>query len=237
MKLKYILLLFINSVFSYNLIYKPLDSQQLKFEKLLKNNDISLVTVIGTAGTGKTLLSCQEAIHQLKLKKKEKIIITRPLKNVDNEEFGFLPGDLKEKMYPWTLPIFDYMKEFISHDEIKKLIDENIIEICPLAFMRGRTFKKSFIILDEAQNTTPKQMKMFLTRIGLDSKIIINGDIEQSDIINEINGLEDFINKLELYYENDIYKMNKEGFGLIKLNKNNIYRNEIIKKIINIYEK
>ena len=119
---------------------------------------------------------------------------------------------------------------------MKRLINEGKIEISPLGYMRGRTFKNSFIILDEAQNTTPKQMKMFLTRIGQDSKMVINGDLQQSDISNDINGLEDFILRLKSKYKEEQHEMYKDGFGLVQLAPENTYRNPIIKTVMQIYD-
>jgi phosphate starvation-inducible PhoH-like protein len=216
-------------------VYTPLDQQQVKFDNLLKSDSISILLVTGAAGTGKTLFSCQEAIQQLKNRKKEKIVVTRPLVLVENEEIGFLPGDVNEKLLPWTLPIFDHMKEFVEIGEFRKYVHDQKIEISPLGYMRGRTFKNCFIILDEAQNTTPKQMKMFLTRIGKNSKIVINGDLNQSDI-NETNGLEDFIVRLKSKYQDSLHTMYQDGFGLVQLSSDKVYRNPIITKILDVYD-
>ena len=221
---------------SYAHKYSPLDPQQNKLDQLLQSNSIKIMCVTGSAGTGKTFLSCQEALSQLQHRKKNKIVITRPLVLVENEELGFLPGDMNEKMLPWTMPILDSMKDFIEPSELKRLINEGKIEISPLGYMRGRTFKNSFIILDEAQNTTPKQMKMFLTRIGQDSKMVINGDLQQSDICNDINGLEDFILRLKSKYKEEQHEMYKDGFGLVQLAPENTYRNPIIKTVMQIYD-
>jgi phosphate starvation-inducible PhoH-like protein len=155
---------------------------------------------------------------------------------VENEELGFLPGDMNEKMLPWTMPIFDHMKEFIETTEVKRLIQENKIEISPLGYMRGRTFKDSFIILDEAQNTTPQQMKMFLTRMGNNSKVVINGDLEQSDLPDSNNGLQDFILRLQSRYIDDTHSMYRDGFGLVQLYPENTYRNDMVRKVLEIYK-
>jgi phosphate starvation-inducible PhoH-like protein len=215
----------------------PRDDHQRRLEQLLKNDSIKVLLVTGAAGTGKTLLSCQEALSQFQQKKRFKIVITRPLVFVENEELGFLPGNMNDKMTPWTMPILDHMKEFLETSELKRLINENKIEISPLGYMRGRTFKNSFIILDEAQNTTPQQMKMFLTRIGSHSKIVVNGDLDQSDLTRgTMNGLEDFILRLKSHYEGNPHAMYEDGFGVLHLQRENTYRHPIIENILKIYD-
>jgi len=134
------------------------------------------------------------------------------------------------------MPILDSMKDFVEPTELKRLLNEGKIEICPLGYMRGRTFKNSFIILDEGQNTTPRQMKMLLTRIGQDSKMVINGDLHQSDIHNDVNGLQDFILRLKSKYKDEPHEMYKDGFGMVELLKENTYRNPIIKTVMQIYD-
>lgn len=218
--------------------FAPLDSQQQKLCGLLQSDATKVLCVTGAAGTGKTFLSCQEAMSQLKHRKKNKIVITRPLVFVEGEELGFLPGDMREKMLPWTMPIFDHMKEFVETTEMKRLVQENKIEISPLGYMRGRTFNDAFIILDEAQNTTPQQMKMFLTRVGNNSKIVVNGDLNQSDLkTSSLNGLQDFLLRLKARYEDSPHKMYSDGFGIVQLSSENTYRNPIIRDILDIYEK
>jgi phosphate starvation-inducible PhoH-like protein len=215
--------------------FPPLDPQQQRLCNLLQSENTKVLIVTGAAGTGKTFLSCQEAMSQLRHRKKNKIVITRPLVFVENEELGYLPGDMNEKMLPWTMPILDHMKEFVETTELKRLMSENKIEISPLGYMRGRTFKDSFIILDEAQNTTPQQMKMFLTRAGNNSKIVVNGDLQQSDLTTSINGLQDFILRMQSHYEDRGHEMYSEGFGYVQLQSENTYRNPIIKNILDIY--
>jgi len=215
----------------------PKDDHQKRLDQMLKNDSVKILLVTGAAGTGKTLLSCQEALSQFQQKKKQKIVITRPLVFVENEELGFLPGDMNDKMTPWTLPILDHMKEFMETSELKRLINENKIEISPLGYMRGRTFKNSFIILDEAQNTTPQQMKMFLTRIGTHSKVVVNGDLDQSDLARgKTSGLEDFVLRLKSHYEASPRSMYDDGFGVVHLCRENTYRHPIIENILKIYE-
>lgn len=231
-----IALLLCTTMNAYTPKFPPLDPQQQRLCNLLQTDATKVLCVTGAAGTGKTFLSCQEAVSQLRHRKKNKIVITRPLVFVENEELGFLPGDMNEKMLPWTMPIFDHMKEFMEPTEMKRLVQESKIEISPLGYMRGRTFKDAFIILDEAQNTTPQQMKMFLTRVGNNSKIVVNGDLYQSDLGTSINGLQDFILRLQSHYQDRPHEMYSEGFGLVQLQSENTYRNPIIKNILDIYD-
>ena len=155
-------------------------NQETYITKLLDPSNV-IVFGVGPAGTGKTMLAVLAAIKALKDGSINKIVITRPAVGVDDEKHGFLPGDLNSKMEPWTRPIFDVIQEYYGPKEIKTMIDESVIEISPLAFMRGRTFKNAFIIADEMQNATPNQMKMLLTRIGDESRMAVTGDIQQTD--------------------------------------------------------
>lgn len=212
-----------------NIFLQPKNPAQVKFKKIFNTNESNIIINVGTAGTGKTLMTCNEAIISLLDKKIDNIVVTRPCISVDNEQIGFLPGDLKEKMDPWMKPCMDYFKPFIQKNNVilKK------IEVCPIAYMRGRTFDNSVIIVEEAQNTTPIQMKLILTRIGKNSKIVINGDLTQSDI-KDMNGLQDFMNKLSLHYKNE-KELNENGFHVIHYHSDFILRNPIIKKIDSIY--
>ena len=163
-------------------------------EYLLKLNDEQkhIVFAVGPAGTGKTMMAVQWAINELKSNFVDRIVITRPAVSVD-EQHGFLPGTLEEKMEPWTRPIFDVFAENFCAKEVERLVREGIVETSPLAYMRGRTFKNSVIIADEMQNATPSQMKMLLTRIGEGSKMVVTGDLQQADRPNN-NGLLEFLN-------------------------------------------
>ena len=158
----------------------PRNLSQETYLELLKNPRKYIVFAIGPAGTGKTLLGVQMAIKALQERAVEKIVVTRPAVSVD-EEHGFLPGTLNEKMAPWTRPIFDVFEQYYSTQEIAGMMDDGILEISPLAYMRGRTFKNAFIIADEMQNATPSQMKMLLTRLGEGSKMAVTGDLQQAD--------------------------------------------------------
>jgi len=173
-------------------------NQEEYIEKLLDTKNIILFAT-GPAGTGKTMLAVLTAIKAYKEGQIKKIVVTRPAVGVDDERHGFLPGDINRKMEPWTRPIFDVFEEYYSIKEIANMLENNIIEIAPLAYMRGRTFKQAFIIADEMQNATPNQMKMLLTRIGEDSRMVVTGDIQQTDRKEAQNGLLDF-KKLDSVY-------------------------------------
>lgn len=204
-----------------------LSNNQQKYYDSLISPEISLVVALGPAGSGKTLLACQSAILALQSKEVDKIIITRPLVSVD-EELGFLPGTFQAKMDPWIRPVFDILRESFTMAQIQSMIEDGLIEISPLAYMRGRTFKRSFIIADEMQNSSPNQMKMILTRIGEGSKMVITGDLFQSDRVGE-NGLSDFMIKY-----NDSRISNQ--IACIELGKRDVHRSSIVSTILDIYE-
>jgi len=187
-----------------------------------------LIIAVGPAGTGKTMIACEEAIKQYKNGLVKKIVITRPIVGADND-IGYLPGSLEEKMCPWTRPILDVFYDHFSKSRIDQLIKKDEIEISPFIYMRGRTFKNSFIIGDELQNTNINQMKMFLTRIGDNSKMVVTGDLQQNDIQNGISGLEHFLNLIK-NNENDL-------ISVIEFKNNDVKRSDIVKNIIEIYEK
>lgn len=195
---------------------------------LIKLNDQQkmIVFAIGPAGTGKTLLAVQWAIEQLKFGEITKIVITRPAVSVD-EQHGFLPGDLNQKMEPWTKPIMDVFAENFNAREITNMITEGVIETSPLAYMRGRTFKNSIIIADEMQNATPSQMKMLLTRLGQGSKMVVTGDLQQADRPSN-NGLLEF---LQLY--NNF--TNHRYVDICKFDVQDVERHEAVKEILAIY--
>lgn len=196
---------------------------------LLKLNDLQkmIIFAIGPAGTGKTMLAVQWAIDQLKYGDATKIIITRPAVSVD-EQHGFLPGDLNQKMEPWTKPIMDVFSENYNAREIAHMLEEGVIEVSPLAYMRGRTFKNAVIIADEMQNATPSQMKMLLTRLGVDSKMVVTGDLQQADRPSN-NGLLEFLN---LY--ND-FKGHKY-VDVCHFTVGDVERHEAVKEILAIYK-
>jgi len=175
----------------------PRSKHQEEYLIKLLNPKKNIVFGIGPAGTGKTMIAVQTAVKKFKEGTVDKIIVTRPAVSVD-EDLGFLPGTLEQKMAPWTRPIFDVLREYFMAQEIEGMIEEGIIEIAPLAYMRGRTFKYSFIVADEMQNATPNQMKMLLTRLGEGSEMVVTGDLAQADRLKD-NGLIDFINHLEQF--------------------------------------
>lgn len=209
-------------------VINALTNNQQTYLNYLNDFNQDIVVVSGPAGTGKTYLAMLTAIKQLREKNFSKIVLTRPAVTVDDEKHGFLPGTLEEKMEPWVKPLLDVLKEFYTSKDIKHMFEEEIIEICPLAFCRGRTFKDSWIILDEAQNATPTQLKMLMTRIGYNSKIVITGDIEQTDRRTTQNGLLDLTNKLKL---NTV-----PGMVSFEFERNDIQRHDIIEHILKMYQ-
>jgi phosphate starvation-inducible PhoH-like protein len=198
---------------------------QKKYLDAVKDNDI--VFAIGPAGTGKTYQAVAMAVSALKSKAVDRIIITRPAVEA-GERLGFLPGDLKEKVDPYLTPLYDALNDMIPRDKLKIYLDQRTIEIAPLAYMRGRTLHNSFIILDEAQNATPMQMKMFLTRLGVTSKAIITGDITQIDLpTHEKSGLIDAANILKKV----------DGISFVYFDETDVVRHKLVKNIIKAYAK
>jgi len=217
-------------------LYIPIHHNQVKYVKDLKDSTLDLVVCNGPAGTGKTLFACQEALPHLEhVCKFNKIVITRPTFESE-ENLGYLPGDMYDKMTPWLIPILDVFEEQKSRKYVKHIIDSGLLEIVPLSYMRGRTFKNTFIIADEMQNSSPAQMKMLLTRLGEDSKMVVLGDITQN-VENE-NGLRDLIARIKRYYdiESFYYDMNNDGISLVGLKEKDVQRSELVRKILNIYE-
>jgi phosphate starvation-inducible protein PhoH and related proteins len=223
-----------NNTNQYNREYDKISELELKnvmqkeYLDYLSDNNCPIVFAIGPAGTGKTFLACYHAIYSFMNEDINKIIITRPTVSVD-EEHGFLPGTLNDKMRPWLRPIYDIFEKYLSHNYIQKLIRDELIEICPLAYMRGRTFDNCIIIADEMQNSTESQMKMILTRIGFNSKLIINGDLHQSD--SQRNGLQDFMSKYQVSNNKE-----KDNIKIVKFKNDNIQRHPIISTILHIYK-
>ena len=175
---------------NFNII--PRNAAQEEYLDLLMDSTKSIVFAVGPAGTGKTLLAMMAGIQAYKQGAVKRMVLTRPAVGVEGESHGYLPGDLNSKMAPWTQPLFDVIRECYTNEQIEQMIQNQIIELAPLAMMRGRTFKHSWIIADEMQNATPAQMKMLLTRIGDGSKIILTGDLAQTDRKASQNGLLDF---------------------------------------------
>lgn len=199
-------------------------NQETYMLKLLDRKK-DIIFGIGPAGTGKTLIAVQVAVKLFKEGRVDKIIITRPAVSVD-EDLGFLPGTLEQKMAPWTRPIFDVLREYFNAREISGMIDEGIVEIAPLAYMRGRTFKNAFILADEMQNATQNQMKMLLTRIGTGSKMVVTGDLAQADRLRD-NGLIQFVEQLEA---KEIARLD-----IVRFAKGDIERHEAVREVLEIY--
>ena len=203
----------------------PRTKNQNTYFKLLKSKNI--VFAVGPAGTGKTFIAVAKAVASLQEGKVNKIILSRPAVEA-GEKLGFLPGDLKEKVDPFLRPIYDALYSMLPFEQVEKKISNNIIEIAPIAFMRGRTLEDCFIILDEAQNTTKIQMKMFLTRLGKNSQMVVVGDITQIDLVSEReSGLKDASKKLKKI----------DDIGFIEMNEQDVVRHDLVKKIISAYEK
>jgi phosphate starvation-inducible PhoH-like protein len=206
----------------------PKSVNQEKYILALTDSKQDVVVVSGPAGTGKTYLAMLAAIQALRDGVCDKIVLTRPAVSVENEQHGFLPGDLNQKMEPWVRPLYDVLSEFYSVKELKYMLDEQVIEIAPLGFCRGRTFKHSWIIVDESQNSSVSQMTMLLTRIGEGSKFIITGDTDQSDRQVKDNGLLDLRSRLQ--------KTPVPGIALCEFDHRDIRRHKLIEHILNLYK-
>ena len=206
-------------------LIKARTSNQRKLVDLSYDKD--MVFAIGPAGTGKTYTAVALAVRALKNKEVKRIILTRPAVEA-GENLGFLPGDMKDKLDPYMQPLYDALNDMIPSEKLKAFIEERVIQIAPLAFMRGRTLDNAFVILDEAQNTTHAQMKMFLTRMGKNAKFIITGDPGQVDLPRKtISGLQDAVKLLK----------NIEGISVLNLDDSDVIRHELVKKVINAYKK
>ena len=218
-------------IFDQDIIVKGVNGKIIKakttnLKKLVKESEKKdMVFAIGPAGTGKTYTSVALAVKALKEKNVKRIILTRPAVEA-GESLGFLPGDLKEKLDPYLQPLYDALRDMIPQERLENFIEKRVIEVAPLAFMRGRTLDDAFVILDEAQNTTHSQMKMFLTRMGMNAKFIITGDPSQIDLPkNQQSGLQEAMKILQ----------NVEEIGFIHLNESDVVRHPIVKKIILAY--
>lgn len=199
---------------------------QERYIKALRNPNKPIVVAIGPAGSGKTFLACQEGARSLINSQVSNLVITRPTKTVD-EDHGFLPGNIDKKLAPWVQPIYDSLNKCQHFNkDLSKLKLKNNLEIAPLGYMRGRTFDYSYIIADEMQNATISQTKMLLTRLGQDSKLVVTGDLQQTDIYH--SGLSHFLNKLEKY-------PNPQYIEYIELEADDVIRHEAVKEILNIY--
>tara|TARA_B100000405_G_scaffold54410_1_gene36577 strand:- start:4830 stop:5594 length:765 start_codon:yes stop_codon:yes gene_type:complete len=204
----------------------PKNETQEQYNSLLYNVNTKIIFATGPAGTGKTLLACHAGIVGLNEETFSKMIITRPVVSVE-EDIGYLPGTLEDKMDPWVRPFMDIFADYYSQTAIQYMLKEKIIEICPLAYMRGRTFKDAYIVADEMQNSSPNQMKMILTRLGEGSKAVITGDLRQHDRKYSENGLKDICSRLD----GKKYKR----MSMIHFTSKDIERSQVVKDILEVY--
>jgi phosphate starvation-inducible PhoH-like protein len=207
-------------------MFVPRTLTQRAYAICLDNPRVPVVIGTGPAGTGKTLFACHVGAQKLREGDVKRIVMTRPAVSVD-EQHGFLPGTLENKMDPWVRPMVDIMSNYYSQKKIDEMLYERVIEICPLAYMRGRTFDHAWIMADEMQNSTPNQMRMVLTRIGQGSKMVVTGDVEQHDRGFEQNGLWDLISRVE---------PDNELINVIQFGPSDIQRNKVIKQILKLYQ-
>lgn len=216
------------NVILFNISGKPIlprNENQEKLVKSLRKDD--MVFSIGPAGTGKTYISIALAVKALKNKEIKRIILSRPAVEA-GEKLGFLPGDMKDKIDPYLQPLYDSLQDMLPASKLKELMETNVIQIAPLAFMRGRTLNDAVVILDEAQNTTSQQIKMFMTRMGMNTKMIINGDVTQIDLpVSQKSGLVQALRILK----------NVKGIGFIEFDKKDIVRHKLVQKIVDAYDK
>ena len=212
-------------------------NNQKRYAEYLCDPSIPVVIATGKAGSGKTLLAASQAIEALHTRKASKIVITRPAVYLD-EEHGYLPGDLNEKMLPWLKPIEDAFIQYYSTLTLHQMIKNGSIEICPLAYIRGRTFHNSFIIADEMQNASVKQMKTLLTRLGENTKIVVTGDLEQCDL-SDMNGLKHFLDHLMMRNSRLIGTGESQGeksIRVIEFTETDIQRSEVVRTVLSIYK-
>jgi phosphate starvation-inducible PhoH-like protein len=228
--LSVLLLLTSSSTIAFQSIYTPRNTRQEKYDRLLQDRH-PLIIAEGPAGTGKTMMACQHALRLLSEKKIKKIIVTRPTIAAD-DGIGYLKGGLQEKMTPWLAPALDVFMEFYTRDKVKNMLELGLLEMAPLSFMRGRTFKTAFVIADEMQNATPGQTKMMLTRLGDDSRMVVTGDIAQSDI-KGLNGLDDLIQRIENQPSKDMYA---KGIALLRFQQEHIERHPLLITLCDLYE-
>jgi phosphate starvation-inducible PhoH-like protein len=206
----------------------PRTRNQERLILALQDKGQHIVVTAGPAGTGKTYLAMLAAVKAFREGAVDRIVLTRPAVSVDDEKHGFLPGDLNQKMDPWVRPLTDILREYYRQPDIQALIEEQKIEIAPLAFMRGRTLKNAYIIADEMQNSSMTQVKMLLTRIGENSKIVLTGDVEQTDHKKDSNGLVDLCKRLQ--------EVGVNGIAVCNLDERDVQRHPIIGKILTLYK-
>ena len=211
--------------------YLPRGLNQARYVDYLKDSGVDILFGLGPAGCGKTLFACNEAVGCLRSGVVDRIVLTRPIVSVD-EELGYLPGSILKKMDPWTRPMFDILEEFYSSSQIQSMIQNGVIEISPLAYMRGRTFKRAFIIADEMQNSSPNQMLMITTRLGEKSRMVVTGDLNQSDRVID-NGLAVMMSKIRAY--ESVYGPHK-SIRYVEMDAGDIQRSSAVSEILKIYD-
>ena len=204
-----------------------LTPMQNVYHSLLHNPQKSLIVCTGPAGTGKTSVVCRHAMEQLKSRTIERVVITKPLVAVEGEDMGYLPGNIRSKMSPWIESYMDLFKEYYTANQIEDLLKKETIRLSPLAYCRGLTFTNSLVICDEAQNTSPAQMKMLLTRIGASCKMVVIGDLDQQDRVGE-SGLNDFLERYERMAANP-------QIAVVKLDDHDVCRSELVKFLLTLY--
>jgi phosphate starvation-inducible PhoH-like protein len=206
------------------------------YSKHLTNPKVKIVVATGSSGSGKTLLASTNAVVDLLDKRVKRIVITRPQVTLD-EQMGFIPGTIENKMMPWLLPIYDCFKEYITTQRLKEYVNNGEIEICPLAYLRGRTFHNSWIIADEVQNTTINQMKSLTTRIGQESRLVMTGDLDQCDMSGQ-NGLQDFIERYKRCknaYEDFDVNVDEDPIRIVEFSLEDVKRSEIVRHVLDMY--
>ena len=209
-----------------NKLLTPQTPAQVTYLETLKNFKKPLVIATGPAGTGKTLFACQEGLERLAHRQVDRVVLTRPIVTVD-EDLGFLPGSMEKKMDPWTRPMFDIMQNYFSNARIKQLVKDKVVEISPLAYMRGRTFDDCFVVADEMQNSTPNQLKMLMTRVGEGTKMVVTGDVDQCDLRGGIGGLGDLMYRME---DRDL-----EYIEHVILSSEDVQRHPVVKEVLDLY--
>jgi len=205
----------------------PIGENQIDYCRFLADKGVSVLAGVGPAGCGKTAFACHAAVRALSMGDVDRVVLTRPIVAVD-EELGFLPGSMEQKMDPWVRPMMDIFLEFYSGGDIRRLMEDGIIEIAPLAYMRGRTFRRAFLVADEMQNSSPNQMLMMLTRVGEGSRLVITGDLLQSDRLGA-NGLADFYNRIRGCVDPSI--------RLVDFGVGDVQRSPVVASILRMYEK
>lgn len=206
-------------------------ANQIRYQETIKNANNNLILGVGPAGTGKTSIPCAIAAEMLSKKLIKKILITRPAVCAD-ESHGYLPGNIDSKMLPYMLPIYDcFVKAGISNDVLRAHLMSKTIEICPFSYIRGRTFSNCFLLADETQNCTPNQMKMLLTRVGENCKMVLTGDPDQSDLVHGTNGLADLMRRIEHRFESS----DEVCISVVKLGEQDVMRSQIVRQVLELY--